>query len=245
MRWLGWMTALLAPATGLLSAQTVIAAKSGLVHYYRGEVYLDQTPLEGGGAHLRLVKPGQEFRTGRGRAEFILHPGVLPYLDRAFVPTLAGGDSPVLKPGAALRLGDHGAMRMLDNSLEAARVEIAKGSAILDLGELPKNTNISVKLGSTTVVVSKAGMYRFDAENARVSTYKGEARVTAGGRETRLPAGFRIADGQDKPARFDTGESDALVRWSRWRAHVTSQANLAALKRAIPATPHPRRRLRQ
>jgi len=241
MRLVGWITFLIAAGAGLLRGQTVIAAKAGLIHYFRGEVYVDEKPLTGSGAHLQLLKKGQTFRVGRGRAELVLHPGVVPFFDHAFVPTLSGGDSPVLKPGATLRLGEYGAVRMLDDSLEAPRVELLSGSAILDLGELPRNTDISIKLGDVAASVSKSGLYRFDAGTGRVSTYKGEARATVSGREMRLPSGFRVTSGEDKPARFNSSETDPLLRWSKWRAHVTAQANLAALKKVVPMVERRRR----
>lgn len=241
MRWFWWAALSVTVGGGLLCAQVVISARAGLLHFFQGEVALDRQQLPGGGGHALLIKPGQELRTGRGRAELILHPGALPYLDRDFIPSLVGGGADLVKPGAALRLGHGGALRILDDRLEKPRFELLAGSAMLDVGELPKNTVVTAALGGATVLVSKSGLYRLDASASQVSTYKGEAKVDWGGREIRLGAGNRLALNSDKPASFDVRAADSLYRWNQWRSYVISRANAAALKLAMPRPPQSRR----
>lgn len=237
-------TALFLAGFGALRGQTVISAQSGLIHHVRGEVLVDGQPFDGQTAGFRLLKGGSELRTGRGRAEIILHPGELPYLAPDFIPAMADGDSPVFKPGATLRLGGEGALRMLDNGLLSPRFELLAGSALLDLGSLPRGTAVYGVMAGAAVRVSKSGLYRFDVHPARVSVYKGEAMVESGGRRTRLAAGMRLPLDAFKAEPFDTKSADALDRWSRWRARVISQSNFAAMKRLIRPPPPQRRRLR-
>lgn len=230
---------------GALRAQTVISAQSGLIHYTRGEVQVNGQAFEGPMAGFRLLKTGSEMLTGRGRAEIILHPGEVPHLAPDFIPAMADGDSPVFKPGATLRLGGGGALRMLDNRLLSPRFELLAGSALLDLGSLPRGTAVYGAMAGAAVRLSKSGLYRFDTNPARVSVYKGEAMVESGGRRTRLTGGMRLPLDASKPEPFDTKAADALDRWSRWRARVISQANFTAMKRLIrPPPPQPQRRLR-
>jgi len=227
--------------TGLLRGQAIISAQAGLIHYVQGEIYLDGKPFERLSARLRLLKTGGELRTGRGRAEIILHPGELPFVERAFIPALAGGDSPMLKPGATLRLGRDAALRMLDNHLERPQFELLSGSAILDLGHIPKGAMVCGLMSGAAVRVSKSGLYRFDVSPPRVSVYKGEAKVEMGGHEVRLSSGICLPLGTFQAEPFDVKIADSLVRWNQWRANVISQSNLAVVRQSV-RRPSPERR---
>ncbi len=231
-------------AAACVRAQVVISARAGLISCVEGEVLLDGAPLNSEMAGFRLLKRGSELRTLHGRAEIILHSGELPFPDSAFVPTMVGGNSPLLRPGAAVRLGDSSALRLLDNRLESPRFELMAGSAVLDVGGLPRGTIIAAEISGAKTSVSRSGLYRLDANSHRISVYRGEAKVTSDGRLVSLSAGTRLPSERSGPEPFDVKATDSLDHWNQWRASVLSQSNLAALKKLIRSSYRIRRRLR-
>src|SRR5579862_1047076 len=85
-------------------AQSVISAKSGLIHYAEGRVLLDGQPVEQHLGTFPDIKEKAELRTEEGRAEVLLTPGVV------------------------LRVGESSAIRMVTNRLIDTRVEFLSGS---------------------------------------------------------------------------------------------------------------------
>src|SRR5579863_9069524 len=94
-----------------VSGQSVVAAHSGVVYFFEGSVFIGDQLLEPRFGRFPDIGEGVELWTERGRAEVLLTPGVF------------------------LRLGDHGAIRMLSNQLSDTRVELLHGSAILESKE--------------------------------------------------------------------------------------------------------------
>src|SRR4026207_928012 len=97
-----WLVVLVAVllASFPVSAQPVISAKSGMVNYIEGRVYLADKPLELQPAHSPEVKGNSVRRTGEGRAEVLLTPGVV------------------------LRMGENTSFKMLTNRLIDTRLEL-------------------------------------------------------------------------------------------------------------------------
>ena len=85
----------LALAAGSVAAlaQSVISARSGLIHYVEGQVYLGDQPVETKFGSFPEVKENGQLRTEDGRAEVLLTPGVF------------------------LRLGENSSFRMVTNRL--------------------------------------------------------------------------------------------------------------------------------
>src|SRR5689334_14730071 len=88
------------------SAQPVIGAKSGLISYVEGKVWLADKLVELQPTQFPDVKENTVLRTGEGRAEVLLMPGVV------------------------LRLGDESSFRMITNRLIDTRIELLTGSAV-------------------------------------------------------------------------------------------------------------------
>src|SRR5690348_8479506 len=89
--------ACLAPAL----AQPLIATKAGIITWSEGMVSLDSRRVERPTpAQPRRMQPNALLQSGRGRAEVILNPCVVLYLD------------------------EHSSLRLLDNNLTDTRVEI-------------------------------------------------------------------------------------------------------------------------
>src|SRR5579863_5904011 len=80
--------------------QSVISARSGVVHFFEGTVYLGGELLQPHLGKFPCMAEGAELRTAAGRAEVLLTPGVF------------------------LRLGEKTAIRMLANDLADTRVEL-------------------------------------------------------------------------------------------------------------------------
>src|SRR5437764_15192965 len=81
-------------------AQTVIGAKSGVINYVEGDVYLADKPYAMQPSVFGEVKENMVLRTEEGRAEVLLPPGVF------------------------LRMGEKSAFKMVTNRLIDTRLEL-------------------------------------------------------------------------------------------------------------------------
>jgi len=193
------------------SAQPVISAKSGVVAYQEGQVALDGQPLEASLTHFADVKENSVLETEEGRAEILLNPGVV------------------------LRLGENSSLKMITNRLIDTRVELVRGSAVVDALEVGKDTSVTVVAANAAVTLPKAGIYRFDTEPAAVKVFKGSADVEMGGQFVPVVAGrmLSLADASAKPEKFDTENTDALDRWSHRRSEYMAMANVSAARQSL------------
>src|ERR1700722_1818905 len=89
-------------------AQSVTSARSGTLHYFEGQVSIDGTSLMEKPSKFPQIREQSVLRTGKGRAEILLTPGVF------------------------LRVGEDSALRMLDTRLISTRVDILSGSAVVE-----------------------------------------------------------------------------------------------------------------
>jgi len=195
------------------SAQAVISAKAGVVHYVEGDVTIgtgaEMTPVEPktGGRYTEM-KDGQDLATAEGRVEVLLNPGVF------------------------LRLGENSAIRMISSRLADTRVELLRGVALVEVAEVSKDNAITMLVKDTAVTFSKMGLVRLDAESG-IRVYKGEVQVMADGapqnlkdgREMSLAAGHAVA-------KFDAKQGDPLYRWANRRAEYIAMANIASANMA-------------
>lgn len=186
-------------------AQLVISAHSGVVQYVEGQAYLDGQPVQLQFGHFPDIKQDQEFRTEQGRAEILLTPGVF------------------------LRLGENSAIRMLSNGLTDTRVEVLRGSAIVECDQIPKDNSITLVYKDNSIALSKHGLYRVDTEPARVQVYEGEALVRRDSGELTLKSGRQTDLGNTLLAQnFDKNSGDELYRWANRRASYVAQANVSS-----------------
>src|SRR5207302_10491447 len=133
------------------SAQSVISAKSGLVHYVEGQVYVNDQLVESKFGNFPDVKENWQLRTEEGRAEVLLTPGVF------------------------LRVSENSAIRMIANRLIDTRGECRSGSARVEAGDLLKDNHVAVVDRDYIISLEKKGIYGFDAETAALRDYEGEA----------------------------------------------------------------------
>jgi hypothetical protein len=198
------------------SAQMVVSAKSGVINLTDGRVLLNDQAIESTVTHYPEMKEGSTLRTEDGRAEILLTPGVV------------------------LRLGDHGAIRLVTNRLIDTRVELLSGAAVLEADEIVKETNVSIVLKDATITLPKAGLYRFDTAPPDVKVYKGEVAIAIKGQTTFVGSG-RVATLADEVAvsKFNTDDTDALDRWSFRRGEMLAAANVSAANSLLKSGYYP------
>jgi hypothetical protein len=211
--------AILAIAIVPASAQPIISAKSGVIAGVEGKVLLDNAELQESVTHFPEMKEGAVLRTEDGRVELMLPPGFM------------------------LRMGENGALKMLANRLIDTRVEIQTGSAVVEVDQTKPDFNVTIALKDGVVTLSKVGVYRFDAEPARLKVFRGMATVEIGGQSLMVATGHMLAlSGASASAeKFDVSQTDALDNWSARRADAMAMANLSGAKYSNDsyATPAP------
>jgi len=208
----GWILALavilLALAAFPVAAQPVVSAKAGAIDYVEGKVYLGDELVAPSATKFPDIKENAVVRTTDGRAEVLLTPGIV------------------------LRLAENSTFRMISNRLIDTRVELQRGSAVVEVDAILKDNNVTVLCKDATVTFAKAGIYRFDSEPARLRVFKGEAGVAMGDRTVQVSAGKMLAmSGEMASAqRFDAEDTDSLDNWSQRRASYMAAANVSAAR---------------
>jgi len=213
VRTLALVAAVLVPGIVPAVAQPVTSAKSGVVAYLEGKVFLENERLEFSTVHFPQIKENATLRTEDGRAEVLLTPGVV------------------------LRLGENSSLKMITNRLIDTRLELLTGSAVVEADTVEKDTAVTVVCKSGTVGLSKIGIYRFDAEPGRLRVFKGMADVKLGAETVEaimVPGGkmISLAGNTATAEKFDIEDTDSLDRWSGKRGMVLAMANPSAAKSA-------------
>jgi hypothetical protein len=191
-------------------AQTVIGAKSGVINWVEGDVFLADQPYVMQPSQFGEVKEGQVLRTEEGRAEVLLPPGVF------------------------FRMGESASFKMISNRLIDTRVELLTGSAILEVDDLDKEASVTVLCKDGLVTISKAGVYRFDTQPAQLKVFKGAADVELNGQKIPVASGKMVTLGGAVASveKFDLAQTDSFDRWSHRRAEVLANANISSAKQA-------------
>jgi hypothetical protein len=192
---------------GFAFAQSMISAKSGLIHYVEGRVLLDGQTVEQKFGNFPQMKENAQLRTEEGRAEVLLTPGVF------------------------LRVGENSAFRMVSNQLADTRLEGLGGSLLLECAELLKDNAITLLYKDASISLRKQGLYRLDTEPPQLRVYDGEALVEQGGQSLVLKKGKLLAfNGLFVAERFNPNVGDVLYRWAKRRAEYVAMANVSAAK---------------
>jgi len=210
LRVAGVLAGTLALTAGSLLAQSVIGAKSGVVNYIEGSVYLADKPLEIQPAQFPEIKENTVLRTEEGRAEILLPPGVV------------------------MRIGENTSFRLISNRLIDTRLELLTGSAVIEADEIGKDTHVTVVDKDATISLDKAGLYRFDMQPARLKVFKGAADVQVGTEHSEVTGGKMLMLGNTLASaeKFSVEETDSLDHWSRRRGEMMAMSNVSAANRA-------------
>jgi hypothetical protein len=186
-------------------AQYVISAHSGVVQYVEGRAYINDTLVEPKAGQFPDIKQHQEFRTEEGRAEVLLTPGVF------------------------LRMGENSSIRMQSTQLADTRVEVLKGSVMVECDEVSKDDVIVLLYKGNTMYLVKHGLYRVDTNPERFEVFDGEAIVKGESGQVTLKAGKRTSlNGVLMAESFDKSTGDELYRWSSRRAAYLAKANISS-----------------
>lgn len=191
-------------------AQSVISARSGVIHYHEGRVLVNDQAIEDSKfGQFAELKDNQELRTEEGKAEILL------------------------TPGSFLRLGENSSSRMVSNRLTDTRIEVLSGSALVECTEILKDNAIAVSYKGNSMQLLKAGLYRVDTDPARFRVYEGEAMVKSESGQLTLKSGKETPlDGVLAASKFDNKIGDDLYRWSSRRSGYVAAANVSAARSA-------------
>jgi hypothetical protein len=128
---------------------------------------------------------------------------------------------------------------MVSPSLVNTKVELLRGTAILDVGQLYEENNLNVVVDGATTKIQKKGLYEIDANRPAVMVFDGEAKVSAGGQDVKVKGGHEVllaGAGELQPQKFDkdAAEQAPLYRWSKLRSQYESEANKELAQNAYP-----------
>ena len=187
-----------------VAASATTAPSPGTVNYLEADATLDGAILPASSAGSAAMGPNQVLDTAGGKAEILLTPGVF------------------------LRLGDDSELRMI--SPQASAVELLRGEAILEVGQLVQGTGLSVLMEDAAIDITETGLYVLDAEQRSIGVVTGQAAVRRGDARIVLAGGQGVLLGEESMSTFDLDmdviESDPLYAWSNARSDSLSQADL-------------------
>ena len=176
-----------------LPAQSVVSVRAGIVHYFEGSVSIDGQQLQSKFGRFYEIKDGSQLRTGDGRAEVLLTPGVLLRVDR------------------------NSSIRMLSSRLADTRVEFVGGSAVLDSTNAASAGAVSIVYKDYRMHSRVPGVYRLNSVPAELAVEHGEAEVVSGHKSVVVAAGQELpftpaleahTRGADRGDGFDLWASD-------------------------------------
>lgn len=182
------------------------AVTPGTINYTEGQVSLDNEPLTASGQ--MVLRPGQILATENGFAEVLL------------------------TPGAFLRLGHNSQVQLLTTGLAETKAQLQSGSAIVEVDQLIKGTNLAVIVDGATAQIEKKGLYDFDASQQAVRVLDGKATVIEGAGRKSLGKNDELLLASAKPLKkrdFDPSavKAEPLYVWSEARSRDESQANVS------------------
>ncbi|HWF08907.1 MAG TPA: hypothetical protein VG297_10610 [Bryobacteraceae bacterium] len=197
-------------AAAVCSAQSVMPAHSGTLHYFEGDVSIDGATVQPQKARFQEIKEQGLLRTGLGRAEILLTPGVF------------------------LRVGENSAVKLLDNRLVSTRVEVLSGTVIIESDD----PQMSVKDSPVTLIYKdydiqmiKHGVVEISSDPAQVKVYKGEALVSTADNRVNVKEGHLVPFGAALLAeKFDEKTGDDLLLWTRDRSQSLSAASMSSAR---------------
>jgi hypothetical protein len=210
------VTGTVVAAVTLAAAQGVVA-RPGTVNYTEGQVTLDGKAIQTKQLGSAELNPGQVLRTGNGKAEMLLTPGVF------------------------LRLGQNSAVEMVLPSLTDTEVRLTQGAALVEVAQVEKENHLIVLDDGMRITLEKKGLYDFNADQPRVAVYDGKAVVQDDDRSVELTKGKELmpqpAGAKLKPEKFNTKETDDLYAWSKLRSQYEAQANMASAQTVVVDNP--------
>jgi hypothetical protein len=202
--------ALLAMTGAVCSAQSIVSAHSGTLHYFEGDVTVDGVPVQSQKARFQEVKEQGVLRTGLGRAEVLLTPGVF------------------------LRIGENSAIKLLDNRLASTRVELLSGTAIVESDDPQmsiKDSPVTMIYKDYDIQMTRHGVIEISSDPAQMKVYKGEAMVSTATDRATVKEGKLVPFAAALLAeKFDEKVGDDLLLWTRDRSQTLSAASMSSAR---------------
>jgi hypothetical protein len=193
---------------GVFCAQVFGAepARPGTVNYVEGAAYLEGRRLNPHDVGNIEMNPGEVLRTGAGRAEILLTPGVF------------------------LRLDDNSAVKMISPDITPTQVEVDRGRISVEVDEIYKQNDIEIIDGGVGTHLAKVGYYEFDANHPTALVFNGEAVVDQGdGKYQNVKSHHDVVlveGAREKPVSFNTHDAQSgLYNWSSLRSQYLAEAN--------------------
>jgi hypothetical protein len=177
--------------------QSVISARSGLVNFFEGVVFLDGQPLARKAGTFARMKEGSTLLTESGRAEVLLTPDTY------------------------IRIGENSSIRLMSSDIDDTQVELLAGSSMLDSARAAEGVFVKIVFKDATIRMLKPGHYRIDAEPPQLRVYEGEAEVTRNGTPAKIESSQLMPlDGAPVVKRFTQGSDGLLDLWSEERGSL-------------------------
>jgi hypothetical protein len=196
--------ALLLGTWPVASGQTVRSTRSGLLYFFDGYVFIGDEQVQQKFGRFPEIGEGHVLRTELGRAEVLLTPGVV------------------------LRVDENSAIRMVSDSLSDTRVELLRGSAIMEVSHEAANPPDTLIYKSWQLRVPQDSIARINAEPAQIRVLSGTAVVSVENasdpvtvkRGEVLPlASVLVTDAAATPA------ADDFNVWAMNRSSIVSEDN--------------------
>jgi hypothetical protein len=211
MRWGARLTIAVLASAALAPAQKVVSAKSGLVYSVEGRAWVDNGQLRTG-QHVRQLHNGETLYTDHGKVELLLNPSTV------------------------LRMADFSRVRMEDDRLSDACMTILGGAVVVTIKPIPKPGRVELHIGNGVVVLTRAGVYRFDSgkfdvNQGRLRVYDGlaEAHRSIAGPAVMVPRGKSLLFEDLQLAKFKTEDADELQQWAAKQAKTVARPGLRAV----------------
>ncbi len=176
--------------------QSPFSGRAGLILYVEGDVVLRGRAGNEPSRAQQHLEMGQRLRTGAGRAEVVLAPGLL------------------------LGVGENTEFEMVKPHLSDLRLRLISGSAALHVLDNSYVEALSVQFGEAQVRFGKRGVYRLDApagESFLLKVFDGKAAVSANGSKHKVKKKWSLAwadpDSEPIVEKFDRSGKDPLDKW--------------------------------
>lgn len=188
-----------------------ISARPGALNYVEGAVQVNGKKVSSTATLRTFLAANDTLTTGPGsRAEVLLTPGVF------------------------VRVAAESQIKMVSSRLIDTQVELQRGEAAVEVGELEKDNNIRVTDGAAVARLEKSGLYRFTTSDpGAIQVLEGEAQVEENGRQIAVKKNkeFLLTDGDLKAQKFDAKSAeDDLYAWSKVRDEYESASSLSAAR---------------
>ena len=182
------------------------SVRAGSLNYLEGQVSANGQSLNlQAVGHFGLQK-GQSLETADGYAEILL------------------------TPGAFLRVGQNSAFLMTAVGLADCRIQLIRGTALLEVDQIITGTHLEVTVGTTSLDLLKKGLYSFTANAPEVKVFDGKASVVGLNKARDIGKHDQILLANNdslKKSSFDEKQAkdDPLYVWSEARSRDEAAQN--------------------